>query len=48
MIPVPSKHVYWAELLLISIISPNASFMGHLSGIIAGLLCPALLIDWFL
>src|SRR5689334_12289551 len=41
MIPVPSRHVYWAELLLISIISPNASFLGHLSGILAGLLCMA-------
>jgi len=35
---VPSKYVYWIELLLISLIYPNASFLGHLCGILSGLL----------
>jgi len=35
---VPLKHACWAELVLISLITPNASFVGHLCGIIAGLL----------
>lgn len=35
---VPSKYVYWVELLLIQILVPNASFIGHLCGIFAGLL----------
>lgn len=37
-IPISSKYVYWAELLLIQILVPNASFLGHLCGIVAGLL----------
>jgi membrane associated rhomboid family serine protease len=37
-IPVPSKYVYWAELLLIQMINPHVSFLGHLCGIVAGLL----------
>ncbi|CAG5124541.1 unnamed protein product [Candidula unifasciata] len=36
-IPVPSKHIYWAELLLIQMLVPNASFVGHLAGILVGL-----------
>jgi len=35
---VPTKYVYWAELLLISLIYPQASFLGHLCGIFSGLL----------
>ncbi|BFZ06619.1 hypothetical protein BsWGS_09658 [Bradybaena similaris] len=35
-IPVPSKHIYWAELLLIQLLVPNASFIGHLAGILVG------------
>ena len=27
---VPNKYVYWAELLLIQVMVPNASFAGHL------------------
>lgn len=27
-IPVPNKYVYWAELVVISLITPNASFAG--------------------
>jgi len=35
---VSSKYVYWVELLLIQILVPRASFLGHLCGILAGLL----------
>lgn len=28
----------WAELVLIQLVTPNASFVGHLAGILAGLL----------
>ncbi|KAK3093816.1 hypothetical protein FSP39_020554 [Pinctada imbricata] len=37
-IPVSSKVVYWAELVVIQMITPNASFTGHLAGILVGLL----------
>ncbi|KAK7091037.1 hypothetical protein V1264_010754 [Littorina saxatilis] len=36
-IPVPSRWIYWVELLLIQMVTPNASFTGHLAGIIVGL-----------
>lgn len=36
--PVPSKYAAWAELLAIHLLVPNASFMGHLAGILAGCL----------
>jgi membrane associated rhomboid family serine protease len=36
-VQVPAKLAAWAELVLIQLISPNASFMGHLAGILAGL-----------
>ena len=35
---VPAKHAVWAELVLIQLMVPNASFIGHLSGIIVGVL----------
>lgn len=35
---VPSKYAAWLELVLISLVSPNVSFMGHLCGIFAGYL----------
>jgi rhomboid domain-containing protein 1 len=35
---VQSKYVAWFELVLISLTTPNVSFLGHLSGIFAGLL----------
>ena len=38
VINVPTKFACWAELVLISVISPNASFVGHLAGIFAGIL----------
>jgi rhomboid domain-containing protein 1 len=37
-ITMESKYIYWAELLFIQIITPNASFFGHLCGILSGLL----------
>lgn len=32
------RYAAWAELVLISILNPNASFVGHLAGILAGVL----------
>lgn len=37
-IRVPSSHAAWLELILIQMVSPGASFLGHLGGILAGLL----------
>lgn len=34
---LPTKYVCWAELLYLQLLVPNASFMGHLCGILAGL-----------
>ena len=34
---VPIKYASWLELVLISILVPKASFVGHLSGILVGL-----------
>ena len=34
---VALQYVTWAELVYIQFISPQASFLGHLSGILAGL-----------
>lgn len=36
-IPIHSTSVCWAELFLIQLLVPNASFTGHLAGIIVGL-----------
>ena len=35
--PVPSRYACWAELLLIQLLVPRASFTGHLAGILVGL-----------
>lgn len=35
-IPVPTKYAAWLELLLIQLLVPQASFLGHLCGILAG------------
>eukprot|EP01033_Poteriospumella_lacustris_P007985 gene7985-5746_t len=35
---VPSRYAAWFELVLISLVTPNASFIGHLAGILAGYL----------
>ena len=32
------QYVCWAELLYIQLLTPRASFVGHLGGILAGLL----------
>ena len=32
------QYVTWAELLYIQLLTPNASFLGHLAGILAGML----------
>eukprot|EP00245_Coleochaete_scutata_P000706 TRINITY_DN1081_c0_g1_i1.p1 TRINITY_DN1081_c0_g1~~TRINITY_DN1081_c0_g1_i1.p1 ORF type:complete len:326 (+),score=39.40 TRINITY_DN1081_c0_g1_i1:244-1221(+) len=36
-IPIPTRYAAWAELILIQLVVPQASFLGHLSGILAGL-----------
>ena len=38
MFPVPVRYACWAELLLIQLLVPNASFTGHLAGILVGLM----------
>ncbi len=35
---VHSKYVIWIELFFIALLAPNSDFIGHLSGITAGLL----------
>ena len=35
---VPTRMAFWLELVLIQILVPNASFVGHLAGILTGLL----------
>ncbi|WCJ39664.1 RHOMBOID-like protein 14 [Euphorbia peplus] len=35
---LPARHAAWAELLLIQMFVPRVSFLGHLAGILAGLL----------
>lgn len=36
--PVPMRWACWAELILIQLLVPNASFTGHLAGILVGLM----------
>ena len=38
MFPVPMRWACWAELVLIQLLVPNASFTGHLAGILVGLM----------
>ncbi len=35
---IPSRYAVWAELLLLRLVAPNSSFLGHLCGILAGVL----------
>lgn len=37
-IRLPTKHLAWAELVLASLANPQASFFGHLCGIVAGII----------
>ena len=37
VIPVPMRLACWAELVLISVLFPHVSFVGHLAGILVGL-----------
>ena len=37
-IAVPSQYAAWLELVLISLMTPSASFLGHLAGILAGVI----------
>ena len=34
---VPTRYTAWVELIAIHLLVPNASFIGHLAGILAGL-----------
>eukprot|EP00899_Mesostigma_viride_P012638 jgi/Mesvir1/21375/Mv20859-RA.1 len=49
-IPVAPRYAAWAELALIQLMLPNVSFLGHLSGILAGLMYvhgfPAIAAAW--
>ena len=35
---IPRKAAIWAELLIIQLLVPKASFLGHLAGILAGII----------
>ncbi|CAF1326454.1 unnamed protein product [Adineta steineri] len=37
-IPISTKYAVWVELIVIQLITPNVSFLGHLAGILIGLL----------
>ncbi|CAF3320758.1 unnamed protein product [Rotaria socialis] len=37
-IPISAKYIVWVELVVIQLITPNVSFLGHLAGILVGLL----------
>ncbi|CAF3711649.1 unnamed protein product, partial [Rotaria sordida] len=37
-IPISTKYIVWVELIVIQLITPNVSFLGHLAGILVGLL----------
>nr|DBA26070.1 TPA: hypothetical protein GDO54_010371 [Pyxicephalus adspersus] len=45
---VPNKYACWAELVAIHILSPGTSFVGHLSGILVGLLYTHGPLEWIL
>lgn len=38
MFPVPMRWACWAELIVIQLLVPNASFTGHLAGILVGMM----------
>ncbi|KAF6163459.1 hypothetical protein GIB67_029308 [Kingdonia uniflora] len=35
---VPARHAAWAKLIILHILGPKAAFLGHLAGILAGIL----------
>lgn len=37
-LPISSKYIAWIELFVFHILTPDASFIGHLAGILAGFL----------
>ncbi|KAK6623373.1 hypothetical protein RUM43_009225 [Polyplax serrata] len=37
-IQIPGRYAAWIELILIHLLVPNSSFMGHLAGILAGVI----------
>ena len=37
-VTVPKHLAIWTELLIVQLIVPNASFLGHLAGVLAGLI----------
>ncbi|XP_077344321.1 rhomboid-related protein 4 [Lithobates pipiens] len=45
---VPNKYACWAELVAIHLLSPGTSFVGHLSGILVGLLYTLGPLQWIL
>lgn len=45
---VPNKYACWAELVAIHLLSPGSSFVGHLSGILVGLLYTLGPLQWIL
>lgn len=36
--PIPTQYACWVELLVIQLLLPNVSFIGHLAGILVGLM----------
>ncbi|XP_014785439.1 rhomboid-related protein 4 isoform X2 [Octopus bimaculoides] len=45
---IPYKYIHWLEVVMIQLIVPQASFLGHISGIIVGLIyCKTPLKDIF-
>lgn len=37
-IEIPGKYAAWVELIVIHMLVPNSSFMGHFAGILAGII----------
>ena len=48
VVSVPSKLYPWALLLVLQVVMPNISFMGHLGGILVGELANRGLLNWLL
>lgn len=37
-VEIPGKYAAWVELIVIHMLVPNSSFMGHFAGILAGII----------